>query len=136
MYNENRGYFFKVNDTVDLHNLTQRLEENLVQISHKGRIVTFSTQILSSLNNRVKETEKILIFQSESLLRKVIEEIQKSIDILFEINQILSTVDMVMSFVRYINRYSMFVKFNKPKFMKGKNRLLIEKLKPVWILTP
>jgi len=43
---------------------------------------------------------------------------------------------MVMSFVRYINRYNLFVKFNRPKFTKGLNRFIIEKLKPVWILTP
>lgn len=66
----------------------------------------------------------------------MIDEIQKNIDILFEINQILSTIDMVMSFVRYINRYSLFVKFNKPKFAMGVNKFVIEKLKPVWMLTP
>jgi hypothetical protein len=54
MYNDFRGYFLKANEDINLQKLAQNLGQNLVQISLKGRSLTFSTQILASLNNRLK----------------------------------------------------------------------------------
>jgi DNA mismatch repair ATPase MutS len=72
LYNDARGYYISAKREIDLESLSEKLKEDIIHISKRGRAITFSTQILASLNNRLKESEKILIFQSESALRKVI----------------------------------------------------------------
>ena len=70
-----------------------------------------------SLNNRLKESEKKLILLSETLLMNIIEDIQRNIDILFDINYEISIVDMIISFVSFIKKYNM-VKFTRPIISK------------------
>lgn len=54
LYNEYRGYFLRTKDSANLQQLAQCIGQNLVQISVKGKSLTFSTQILASLNNRLQ----------------------------------------------------------------------------------
>jgi hypothetical protein len=56
LYNDARGYYISAKRDIDLVSLSQKLKENIVHISKRGRMITFSTSILASLNNRLKES--------------------------------------------------------------------------------
>ena len=65
------------------------------------------------------------MFQSESLLLKIIEEIQANIEALFEVNYWLSMVDMVMSFSNFVKQYrqNFHVEFCRPLLSRTSNRI-------------
>ena len=57
------------------------------------------------MNNRLKENENKLTLQSEETLFFVITEIQKKLEILFEISYWLSVIDMIVSFASFVKAY-------------------------------
>ena len=93
--------------------------------------MVFSTSILVSLNNRLKETEKKLILQSEKVLRTIIQHIQTSIDVLFDINYEMSVIDMVLGFVGFIKKYNA-VTFTKPSILQNSKTMALRELKTIW----
>ena len=58
-------------------------------------------------------------------------EIQKNMDVLFEINFEISVIDMVLSFVQFVKHYQ-GITFCQPEIEDGDGALIVEGLKTVW----
>lgn len=54
LHNEVRGYYFSGKNTLNLTKLSETIEDDILQISSRGNVTTFSTSILASMNNRLK----------------------------------------------------------------------------------
>ena len=54
-YTEHRGYYLSAKAEIDLVLLSEAIEDDIVYICHRDRLVTFSTSIIASMNNRLKE---------------------------------------------------------------------------------
>jgi DNA mismatch repair ATPase MutS len=128
--NEYRGYYLRSNRRISLSALSDRIEDDVIQISERGECVLFSTSMLVSLSNRLKESEKKLILLSEGLLRSIIEDVQKSIEVLFDINYELSVLDMVLAFAGFVRKYPV-VQFTRPVLVE-EEIVEVEGLKTVW----
>ena len=114
-----------------MSSLSEHIQHDIIQISEKKDSLVFSTSILVSLNNRLKETEKKLILQSEKVLRTIIQHIQTSIDVLFDINYEMSVIDMVLAFVGFIKKYNA-VTFTKPSILQNSKTMALRGLKTIW----
>lgn len=114
------------------------IEDDIIYINTRGNTVTFSTSMLISLNNRLKENEHKLIYQSTELLLDIIKQVQRNMDILFEINYWISMLDMILAFVMFVKLYqnSHNITFSRPVFLhpEGTAHLKIEKLRTVWTM--
>ena len=55
--NDQRGYYLRTNKHTNLQRLAQLFDDELIQIGSRGDYVTFSTSLLASLNNRLKQCE-------------------------------------------------------------------------------
>ena len=65
LFTEHRGYYLSAKSEIDLVRLSEAIEDDIVYICQRDKIITFSTSIIASMNNRLKENENKLMFQSE-----------------------------------------------------------------------
>lgn len=136
LHNDFKGYYLSAKSAVDLNRISQALEDDILNISARGPSVTFTTSMLASMNNRLKENENKLLSQSEGLLLAIIEQIQSNSEILFEVNYCMSMVDMVMSFSSFVKHYRLNfrVSFCRPVLARSNENVVIENLRTVWTM--
>jgi hypothetical protein len=56
MFSDARGYYIKSPRRLNLSLLSESIEDDIIQITEKKEMIIFSTTILLSLNNRLKES--------------------------------------------------------------------------------
>jgi hypothetical protein len=64
-------------------------------------------------------------------MRGLIFEVQKNIDVLFEINYEMSVLDMLLAFVGFVRKYPA-IGFCRPAIERGSGVFRVEGLKTVW----
>jgi len=60
-----------------------------------------TTPLLISFNNRVNEITQEIIYQTESKIRSLTTLISDEIDLLFDVADKISTLDLLISFSNY-----------------------------------
>ena len=54
IHTEHRGYYLSSKSEINLGKLSEIIEDEIEYVSYKDKIVTFSTTIIASMNNRLK----------------------------------------------------------------------------------
>jgi DNA mismatch repair protein MSH4 len=109
-FNTRRGYFISF-DKQNINNL----QTIFIQISQQGKKINCSTEQLIRLNQRNNDSLQEILLMTEKIINDLIYSIRQNIHIIYKISDSIAWLDMISSFVTYVNLSSNSV---RPEFTK------------------